>query len=89
MSEPPKLDTPEARDAWRRELRRIEQPLRLTGLGVVIAGALLAIVSRYGGWPMPAWIDGAILFTLGVGWAILIYVIYRRSQYHRRRMAGR
>jgi uncharacterized integral membrane protein len=88
MSQPPKLDTLEARDAYRRELRRVEQPLRLTGLGVVVAGALLAIISRASGW-RPDGIDVVILATLAVGWLILFYVIYRRSQYHRRRMAGR
>lgn len=88
MNGPPKVDTPEARDDYRRELRRVEQPLRLTGLGIVVAGALLAIVSRTSGW-RPEGIDVVILATLGAGWLILFYVIYRRSQYHRRRMAGR
>ena len=88
MNQPPKLDTPEARDAYRRELRRVAQPLRLAGLGVVVAGALLAIVSRSTGWRPPG-LDVVILGALAVGWLILFYVIYRRSQYHRRRMAGR
>lgn len=88
MSEPPKLDTPEARDAYRRELRRVEQPLRLTGLGIVVAGALLAIASRTV-WRGSSWIDTGVFALLAVGWLILFYVIYRRSQYHRRRMAGR
>lgn len=89
MSGPQKLDTPEARDAYRRELRRVEQPLRLTGLGVVIAGALLAIASRVTDWPMPPWIDNGVFALLGIGWLVLFYVIFKRSQYHRRRMVGR
>jgi membrane protein implicated in regulation of membrane protease activity len=67
----------------------VEQPLRLTGLAIVVLGALLAIVSRAAALPMPAWIDTVIFATLAIGWAILIYVIYRRTQYNRRRMAGR
>ncbi len=85
---PPKLDTAEGRDDYRRELRRVAQPLRLTGLAIVICGALLAIASRFAAAVFPAWIDTVVFALLGVGWAILIYVIYLRSQYHRRRMAG-
>ncbi|MDX2234944.1 MAG: hypothetical protein NW200_10660 [Hyphomonadaceae bacterium] len=85
---PPKLDTQEGRDAYRRELRRVAQPLRLSGLGIVITGALLAIASRFAAAAFPPWIDTVIFALLGIGWAILIYVIYLRSRYHRRRMAG-
>ena len=85
---PPDLSTPEARDAYKKELRTVGRPLRVTGLLIVVAGALLAIVSRFSALPLPPWIDTVTFATLGVGWAILFYVIYQRTQYHRRRMAG-
>jgi hypothetical protein len=85
----PQLDTQEGRDAYKRELRRVAAPLRFTGLGIVILGALLAIASRFWSASFPDWIDTVIFTLLGVGWAILFYVIYLRNQYHRRRMAGR
>jgi hypothetical protein len=85
---PPDLSTPEARDAYKAELRAIGRPLRFAGLLIVVAGALLAIFSRFTKLPLPPWIDTAIFATLGLGWAILFYNIFQRSQYHRRRMAG-
>ena len=84
----PDLSTPEARDAYKKELRALHRPLRVMGLLIVVAGALLAIVSRFTALPLPAWVDTVIFATLGVGWTILFYVIFKRTQYNRRRMSG-
>ena len=85
----PDLSTPEARDAYKRELRGVARPLRLVGLAFVVVAALIAILSRLGPAGLPAWIDIVFYSLLGIGWAILFTAIYQRTQYHRRRMAGR
>ena len=84
----PDLSTPEAREAYKSELRGVARPLRLVGLVFVVVAALIAIVSRFGGMTAPSWIDIVFYTLLGIGWAILFTAIYQRTQYHRRRMAG-
>lgn len=84
----PDLSTPEGRSAYRRELRAVAQPLRMTGLAIVVIAGL-ALVSRSFFYWGPWWLDRALYGALTIGWAILIYVIFRRSLYHRRRTAGR
>ena len=84
----PDLSTLEAREAYRRELRGVARPLRLTGLAFVVVAALIAIVSRFSGVALPSWIDIVFYALLGIGWSILFTAIYQRAQYHRRRMAG-
>lgn len=88
MAPAPDLSTPEAREAYRRELRAVARPLRLTGLAFVVVAALLAIASRFGGGALPAWIDVVFYALLAIGWAIILAGIHQRTQYHRRRMAG-
>ncbi len=89
MTSPPRLDTPEARRAYRNELLGVAAPLRRIGFALVLLGAsgwvwasrqeplVLAATSR--------WFQG----MLGVGWAFLLTAIGVRTRYHRRRMAGK
>ena len=85
---PPDFSTPQARAAYKGELRAVARRLRLIGLAFVVAAALIAIVSRFGPIALPAWMDIVFYTLLGVGWIILFTAIHQRTQYHRRRMAG-
>jgi uncharacterized membrane protein YjjP (DUF1212 family) len=76
----PNLDDPVQRAAYRRELKAFARPWRLLGLGLLVAGVMVALV-RGGGF------DPLSLALVVGGWAILVPVIVARGRYHRRRMA--
>ena len=86
----PDLSTPEARTAYRRELRTLARIPRLTGFILVLSGAALLAWPRMGG----PWFLGPLKtqswgwLALGLGWAIWFWVIRYRSRYHKRRMSG-
>ncbi|WP_396593421.1 hypothetical protein [Brevundimonas sp. R86498] len=87
MTPPPDLDTEEGRAAYRAELRKVALPLRWTGLGLIVAAALLVVaVSRdWAGVP-----EGAVVVGYGMlaaGWVLVIATVFLRTRHHRRRMA--
>lgn len=83
----PNLDTNEARDAYRAELRAIARGPRLLGFIIVIAGAGILITSKSAETPAP-WLLNLGWLVLGAGWLILLYAMIQRTLYHRRRMRG-
>ena len=83
----PNLDTPEARDAYRTELRGIARGPRMIGFIVVIAGAGLLITAKSAEAPAQ-WLLNLGWIMLGAGWLILLYAMIQRTLYHRRRMRG-
>jgi len=76
-------DTAVAR--YRAELRTVGRTQRLTGFGLVLVGAILVwAAGQVGG-------QGELLTYVGyaalaAGWALMIYAIFLRTRYHRRRM---
>ena len=83
----PDLDTDEGRAAYRRELKRVGWPLRLGGLVLIVAAAVLIMAVRQG------WIADAGVATnvgygmLALGWALFLAAIFVRTRYNRRRLA--
>ena len=83
----PDLDTDEGRAAYRRELKRVGWPLRLGGLVLIVAAAVLIMAVRQG------WIADAGIATnvgygmLALGWALFLAAIFVRTRYNRRRLA--
>jgi hypothetical protein len=70
------------RAAYIDTLRGLHKRERLVGFLLILAGAALVIPSRFVfGWPHQAiWAGYALV---AVGWALFIYVIFRRSQWRR------
>ncbi|MFZ5747543.1 MAG: hypothetical protein ACOY45_07770 [Pseudomonadota bacterium] len=81
---PPDLSSVEGRAAYRAELRGVARGLRMQGVGLSIAGALLAVL-RATVLPMPASIP---LVVLCVGAAAMTAGVVIRTRYHARRMRG-
>lgn len=88
MSDLPRFDTPEGRDAYRRELRTVARPWRLAGLAMIILGAGLGGVHRFTEIPTPEWTTHAVFILIVAGWALMMVAIFQRTLYHRRRLAG-
>lgn len=88
MSNVPRLDTPEGRAAYRRELHQVAAPWRYGGLALIVLGALLGGVDRYTDTAMPTWTTTAIFVLFGVGWLMMMVAIFKRTLYHRRRLGG-
>ena len=85
MTPPPDLDDPAQRAAYRRELRGIARPLRLTGLTFLTFGLLLGLASRLWWREMPVAIPVAALV---LGAFNMIAAVAMRRLYHARRMRG-
>lgn len=83
----PQLKTPDARDAYRAELRNIARGPRLFGFIIVITGAGLLITAKSAEAPAQ-WLLNLGWVVLGAGWLILLYAMIQRTLYHRRRMRG-
>ena len=85
----PDLSTAEGRRAYGAELAGIARSWRYTGLGLVMIGFVLLIVTRLA--QANLWHSGtgrAALAALVLGWALVIVGMVKRTRYHRRRMAG-
>ncbi|MFA4894749.1 hypothetical protein [Brevundimonas sp.] len=88
----PDLDTDEGRAAYRRELKRVGWPLRLGGLVLIVAAAVLIVAVRQG-WIADAGITDAGIATnvgygmLALGWALFLAATFVRTRYNRRRLA--
>jgi hypothetical protein len=80
----PNLKDPVEHAAYRRELAGVARRLRLGGLLVALAGAVLVLLVRRDMVPLPLW---AAVIVLGVGMMAMITANATRSRYHRLRMA--
>jgi hypothetical protein len=86
---PPDLTTPEARRANRRELLGVARFWRIAGFAAMVAalgGLILTVMTEQPLWTSCLGIGS--LLPIAVGWAMFIYVIVKRTRYHRRRMRG-
>ncbi len=88
MSALPDFATQEGRDAYNRELRTIATPWRFAGLALIVAGAGLGATDRYTDTQLPAWTTHAVFALIIAGWALMMVAIFKRTMYHRRRLAG-
>lgn len=82
----PDLNTEEGRAEYRRELRRVALPLRWGGLGLIVLGAMLTLAVRNGAMGLD---NGAMPIAFGalaIGWALVIAGVWKRTQYHKRRL---
>ena len=82
----PDLADPEARAAYRRELKRLARGWRLAGLLLNVAGVGAWLYGLY----LEPWRPGlrvAGWSLIGAGWLLFAGVIAYRTGYHRARMA--
>lgn len=87
MTQAPDLETEAGRAAYRAELRKVALPLRWTGLGLIVAAALLVVAVSRGWAGIP---EGAMVIGYGMlaaGWMLVIATVFLRTRHHRRRMA--
>lgn len=86
----PDLSDAEARAAYRDELRAVARTPRRMGLLFVFASLGLWVWPQNGGpamlGPLPTATWGWI--CLGIGWAVLLWVIVARTRYHKQRLGG-
>lgn len=81
----PDLSDDQAVAQYRAELRTVGRKPRLIGFALVLLGALAVWFTphtRPAG-PILQWIAYA---ALAGGWAMMLYAIFLRTRYHRRRM---
>jgi hypothetical protein len=83
----PDLETEDGRAAYRRELRRVGLPLRLGGLGLIVLGAILAVMARTGFLGVDNRVMPFAYAGLALGWALVLAAIFIRTRHHRRRLA--
>lgn len=84
----PDLSTPEGRDAYAGELRRVAWPFRLGGLVLVVAAtALIVGVRGRGDSIVHSPLGQTGLSLMALGWAVLILAIAKRTAHNRKRMA--
>lgn len=81
---PPNLDDPVAREAYRRDLRRLTRAPRLLGFIFIIIGTAMVIYAQSAG------IGGALkpigFGVMAVGWLNLLLILYVQNRFHRSRM---
>lgn len=84
MRPAPKLNDPEERAAYRRELRGVVPGVRMAGTLLAVLGA-----AALAGWKyeagVPLWAATALL---GAAAALMISGIVTRTRYHKARMRG-
>lgn len=80
----PQLETPEGRDAYRRELRGVAASWRFAGIGLAAIGAVLLGLWRWAGVStlIPAYV------FLVIGGVLMIVAIVKRTRYHQRRISA-
>ncbi len=83
----PDLNTEEGRAAYRKELRRVALPIRWGGLGLIVVGALLALMARTGALGFDNRVMPVCYAALALGWALVLAAIVIRTRYHKRRLA--
>ena len=82
---PPDLNDPSERAAYARELRAIARPVRLMGVALAVAGALLAALQRTR-YPAIPTVHPLVLLALGA--LHMLAAVAVRMKYHQRRMKG-
>lgn len=82
---PPDLRDPAARTAYRRELRVVARPIRIMGVMLLVAGALLAALQR-SSFPAIPTVLPLVFVALGVLHMLAGMAV--RLTYHQRRMKG-
>ncbi|AOH86892.1 hypothetical protein AWL63_17200 [Sphingomonas panacis] len=82
---PPDLSDPAQRAAYARELRAVARPVRLMGVALAVAGALLAALQRT---RYPAIPTVLPLVLLSLGALHMLAAVAVRLKYHQRRMKG-
>lgn len=82
----PDLDTEEGRAAYRKELRRVAWPIRWTGLGLIVAAALVIVAVRQNLFGLPQEANTVAFGMLAVGWALVLAAIFLRTRHHKRRL---
>jgi hypothetical protein len=83
MEPKPDLESPEGRQACRRQLRTVARGWRWTGISLVVIAAVLLVVST--GRPE---LRIASYVLLAVSWAVTLIGTWRRTADHRARMQG-
>ena len=81
----PDLRDPEQFAAYKRELRAVARPIRLMGVGLIVAGALLAALQRTRFPAIPSVIP---LVLIALGALHMLVGIAIRTKYHQKRMKG-
>lgn len=84
MPNPPNLNDPAERAAYKAELKQIARPLRMGAVWLAVLGALLAAL-RAKVWPMPIAVPVAVL---GLAFFLMVLGVTVRVKYHQRRMRG-
>jgi hypothetical protein len=82
----PNLDDPEARAAYKRELRRLARVPRGIGFALVALGAGGLIYAQSGG-VVTGPLRPLAWAAVAVGWLNLIAAVIYRTRYHKARMA--
>lgn len=80
------LNTEQGRADYRRELRRVAWPVRWSGMGLIVLGAVLALCARNGTFGLD---NGVLTFAYGsvaLGWMLVLAAIFIRTQHHKRRL---
>jgi hypothetical protein len=82
----PDLETEEGRAAYRKELRQVALPLRWGGLALIVIGALLTLAVRNGTAGLTVEVMPFAYAALALGWALVLAGVWKRTQYHKRRL---
>jgi hypothetical protein len=80
---PPDLRDPAQRRAYRRELMGVARAERYWGIFLAMVGVALLWMHRAGWLTFPEWLAPVVL---GLGIALMLVGIWRRTRHHRRRM---
>jgi len=82
---PPNLKDPVELAAYRRELRGVARGVRSGGVGITLAGTVIAALRAWA-WPaMPVLVP---LVVIAWGTLLMLTSIALRTAYHARRMSG-
>ncbi|MBX7247654.1 MAG: hypothetical protein K1X35_01235 [Caulobacteraceae bacterium] len=84
----PNLEDPDELKAYRKELRKVGQPLSLTGMVLMFVGLVLLGANKFG-W-LNYHVDGPDFTAFGIlvaGWGFLVWALFKRNIHHRNRMA--
>jgi hypothetical protein len=83
----PDLNTEDGRAAYRKELRGVALPIRWTGLALIVLGAVVALMVRFGVLGLSNGVLPVAYAALALGWALVLAGIVIRNRHHRRRLA--
>ncbi|MBX3595659.1 hypothetical protein [Sphingomonas sp.] len=83
MPQPPDLEDPVQRAAYRQELRGVARGLRTSALGLAVIGAGIAFAAPFLG--LPRWVP---MLVIGPAVMLIVTGVAVRTRYHRNRMRG-